>query len=167
MHTRIALFLVAITMSLPAFALYNVGDSVSNLCWKNHEDKTVCLDDNKGEVHVLLYNAGWCGPCNDEFNDLVPKVGEFDKKAVKFISVSAEGWSRSSKPDVTFLKSWKKKHAIPFQVTGSYRDFGKNFFAPPQYIPAVVILDAKGKVHSAEVNPGADAIIREVRKLVP
>lgn len=167
MNSRLSLFVLAVTLSLPAFGIYKKGDTVPNLCWKNHEDATVCLDDTKGEVHVLLYNAGWCGPCNTEFQELVPLLPEFDKKAVTFISISAEGYSRGSKPDMAFLKNWKTKHSIPFPVTGAYRDFGKDFFAAPNYIPSVVILDLKNKVSYAAVNPGADAIAAQVRAMVP
>lgn len=166
MKTRFAL--LAFVLSFPAFgAVYKIGDTVSNLCWKDHEDKTVCLDDTKGDIHVILYNAGWCGPCNTEFKELVPQVGEFDKKKVTFISMSAEGYSRGAKPDATFLKAWKKKHAIPFPVTGNQRDFGKDFFSPPNYIPNVVILDANNQLTYKEVNPGADAIMDEVRSMSP
>jgi thiol-disulfide isomerase/thioredoxin len=167
MNLRLTSLLVAMVVSIPSFAVYKIGDTVGNLCWKNQLDKNVCLNDSAGDVRILLYNAGWCPPCNTEFKELVPQIGEFKNKNVTFISISAEGWSRGAIPNATFLKEWQSKHNIPFEVTGNRRDFGKDFFNPPNYIPNVVIIDENNKLTYAKVNPGADAIMDEVRNMVP
>lgn len=149
-----------------AFAVYKVGDVVDNMCWQDVTEKEVCLEQHKAKVRVLLYNAGWCPPCNEEFSEISPLTGEFDGQAVEFISLSASGWSKTAPPDAKFLKEWKAKHGIPFTVAGSPKDAGKQFIEPPLYIPNVAIIGKDGKLAYAEVNPGVPAILAEVRRLL-
>lgn len=149
-----------------AFGVFQVGDLIPNQCWKTSEETQFCLRDAQGSVRVLLFNAGWCGPCNSEFEELVPRVSEFQGKPVSFISLSASGWSQSQSPDTKFLTEWKDKHEVPFVVAGSPKDAGKQFFEPPLYIPSVVILDAMGNLTYKQVNPGVDKMFKEVNRLL-
>ena len=158
------LAIALLVLSVQAFAVYEVGDTVTNLCWKDAEDKSVCLDDYKDNVRVLLYNAGWCGPCNTEFQELRHRQDEFEGQPVKLLSLSSSGWRNGSKPDATFLKSWQQKHGVKFPVLASYKDAGKNFIKGPIYIPNVAVIDASGKLSYAAVNPGVEKIFAEVKK---
>ena len=152
-------------LSVPAFAVYEVGDAVENLCWKDAEEKTLCLEDEalKPTVKVLLYNAGWCPPCNDELSEIAPRVTEFAGKPVTFLSLSASGWQHGSEPTMQFLKEWAAKHKITFPVLASPKDAGKKFIAPPIYIPNVAIVGKDGKLTYKAINPGVDVILDEVR----
>lgn len=143
--------------------IYGVGDVVSDMCWKNDQNQQVCLNDFKG-VRVLLYNAGWCGPCNDEFDEISPRVKEFDGKAVTFISLSGAGYSSGSQPNQSFLQSWRNRHSIPSSVVvaGSPRDYGQSF--GHSAIPNVAVIDPGGKLTFTETAPGVDATFEEVRK---
>lgn len=148
-------------------AVYEVGDTVENLCWKDVDENNFCLDSAKDEVRVLLYNTGWCPPCNSEFQELSPQVREFKNKPVKFISLSAAGWSKQSLPDTKFLNEWKNKHSLDdFVVAASPKDPGKKFFEPPIYIPNVAIIGKDGKLAYKAVNPGVNAILAQVRRLM-
>ena len=104
--------------------------------------------------------------CNGEFEELVPRVSEFDGKGVTFISLSIAGWSSGELPSTQFLKEWKTKHAIPFVVAASPKDAGKMFYTSPR-IPNTVIVDREGKLAFKGINPGADRILDEVRRLLP
>jgi hypothetical protein len=154
----------------PALALYEIGDKPRNYCWKDINETDVCLDDTI-EVRVLLYNAGWCGPCNTEFASIARETAEFEGKPVRFISLSSAGWTSGSSPNKTFLTSWQNKHGLAkakasFVIAGSPRDAGKDFFKDV-YIPNVAIVDTTGKVAFKAINPGVSKIVSEVRKLLP
>lgn len=155
-----------------AFSLFGVGDTPTNYCWMDVDDKKVCLEDDFGyAVRVLLFNAGWCGPCNDEFGDLEKATAEFKNKQVYFISLSSEGWNRPSRADRTFLQEWRDKHGLDkaaanFVIAASPRHSGEDFFNSPG-IPNVVIIDTRGKVAYKAINPGVDKIVQEVRKICP
>ncbi len=161
----LAICLITIAFGPSAFAVYNVGDTVENICWKDHQNKDVCLKDLKG-VKVLLYNAGWCGPCNQEFQELSPQVKKYDGKAVNFISLSCSGWSHGSSPTQDFLKEWKQEHNLSFTVAASPRDCGKLFIPPTIYIPNVAIIDADGKLALAEIDPGVSGVFSKVDQLL-
>lgn len=154
-------------VSRPAFAVYEVGQPVArDMCWLTLYDYQICVGDIRDSVVVLLYNAGWCGPCNDEFQELGRRVGEYKDKPVIFISLSASGWTQSQAPDQQFLGEWQKKHNISFLVAASPKDAGKKFFEPPLYIPSVAILDHDGKLAYKAVSPGISAILSQVDTLV-
>ncbi len=157
-------------VSQSAFALFAVGEKPTNYCWQDADDNKVCLDD-LCQVRVLMYNTGWCGPCNAEFNEVVSTTNEFNGKPVTFISLSAEGWSAGTKPDKKFLQEWRAKHKLDrglanILVAASPRDAGRDFFASPS-IPNVVIIDAGGEVAYKAIGPGMKEVREQVRKLLP
>ncbi len=160
--------LVALFFSFQAFAVIEVGQPVPNQCWTTDSGSSVCLDQVPNAVHVLLFNAGWCGPCNQEFDEFSPRVGEFDGKPVVFLSLSASGWTNPSTPDATFLGAWRTKHHIPASVfvSASPKDAGKAFFTPPLYIPNVVIVDQQGNLAYKAVEPGVDEMFAQIHKLI-
>jgi thiol-disulfide isomerase/thioredoxin len=170
---RFALVVVLSFFSLRASALYEVGDTPAGKCWNDLQGSSICLNDPSIEfqVRVLLFNAGWCGPCNSEFQSIVQDTDEFAGRPVTFISLSAAGWSRSASPDKTFLNDWSTTHKLDkatasFIVAASPRDAGRDYFASPS-IPNVVIIDALGKVAYKGINPGMHAVAARVRKLLP
>lgn len=148
------------------FAAYEIGESIPNLCWQNVDEQTVCLDDFKDTVRVLDFNAGWCPPCNTGMKELAAKASEFAGQPVTFLSLSINGWTHGSQPNTQFLKEWKQKHNIPFQVVGTKGQQLKDFFPAPNYIPSIAVIDRAGKLAYREVNPSVDALFAEVRRLV-
>ena len=146
------------------FAVYNVGDQVGESCYEKLDGGQFCLSYGEGAVRVIVNNAGWCPPCNDELKELGKSAHlEFNPMEVIFISLSAEGYSRNTKPDQTFLASWKEKHKIPFIVAGDYKNFGKDYFSSPA-IPNVAILDRSGKLFWKAIGPEVSEVYAEVRK---
>lgn len=165
--SKLFVVLAICMMSLPALAIYQVGDVVADDCWKDLNGDEVCLDDHKDTVRVLLYNAGWCGPCQQEFQELGPEARQFRNDPVKFFSLSIEGYRRGAPADSTFLTSWKNRHGLgDFVVAASPRDAGRDFFNPPYYIPSVAIIGKDGLLVYKAVNPGAHAIVNQVENLV-
>lgn len=139
-------------------------NEIPKVCYDTVDAQQFCTTDNLGKVQVFVYNAGWCPPCNAEMGDLSKMYPEFANQEVVFASLSGEGYARGSKPDQTFLKSWKAKHKIPFVVAGKYKDFGKSFSAPGS-IPFAVIVDKAGNVEQKGFV-SANQIRSIVRKLL-
>jgi len=156
---------VLLFFSSPLFALIEVGQSVPNFCWPDAEDRTICLDDYKNTVRVLVYNTGWCEPANTHMKELASSVGGFIGKPVTFLSLSAQGWTHGSAPNATFLKEWQAKHQIPFVVAGSPGDAGKNFFMPI-YVPNIAVVDKGGKLAYKEIMPANEVLFREIDRLL-
>lgn len=165
------LALAAFLISTQAFCLYNIGDKTKNYCWLATPTSKVCLDDFKGTIVVLLYNAGWCGPCRAEFTELVPLAEKFAGKKVTFISLSMEAWRGGSDANDQFLHDWKIRFGInrskaKWVVAASPRDPGRDFLDEGM-IPSVVVLNTEGKVSFKAVSPGSAKIISEIERLKP
>ena len=142
-----------------------IGEKVPNLCYQDAAQRSVCLDDAKTTVRVLIYNAGYLGACNAEMGELVPKVTEFEAKPVTFYSLSIGGWSSGELPDAPFLKEWKEKFDIPFHVAASPNNPGKEFF-PSARIPSAVVIDKEGKLAFRQIHATVDQVLGEVRRLL-
>ena len=166
--------IIALFLAFSASAVVEIGEQAPNLCYTDIDQQEFCLDDFKGTVAVLVYNAGWCPPCNSEMSELAPASVEFANQPVTFVSISGNGWSHGSDPSVQFLKEWKAKHGIPdkltsgisFVVSAGPGDFGKNFIAPPLYIPNTAILDQQGRLAAKGVGMSVSEMFGTVRKLV-
>jgi len=166
--------IITVTMFLilgqSAQAVYQVGDVVSDQCYRDVKQISVCLEDHTNEVRVLLYNAGWCGPCNQEFQELRNEVTAFSREPVKFISLSAQGWERKAPADQKFLMEWQSRHGIAglanVIIASAPNDFGFAFFGSRPFIPNVAIIDRDGKLAYKAVNPGARAIISQIQTLL-
>lgn len=118
---------------------------IPNLCYTTLEGGQFCTNDNVGKVQVLVYNAGWCPPCNQEIAELSAGYPEFADKPVVVASLSAEGFSKRSQPDQAFLAEWKKKFNVPFVVAGKHKDFGRALGSTGT-IPFTVIVDKQGNI---------------------
>lgn len=165
MNTKRLLSILVLSCGLSALGAINIGDTVTNYCWKDLESRTICLDDYKGNVRVLLFNAGWCPPCNSHMTELSKRVQEFTDRPVKFISLSLDGWSKGSPADEKFLKQWKVKHGIPFDVAAALRTDYKDLMVV-NGIPADGIVDEEGKLRFRGAGVGVDQLFGEVKKLL-
>mgnify|MGYP003394691379 CR=1 FL=1 len=154
--------------TLIAVCLFSVSaanaDTIPNVCYEKLGEGQFCTTENIGKVQVFIFNAGWCGPCNSEVSQLSRDYTQFAEKPVVFASLSGEGYSRGTPPDQTFLKSWQKKHNIPFVVAGKKGDFGTHFGANG-YIPFAAIIDKEGNLAESG-NLEASAIVQSVKRLL-
>jgi len=164
--------LILLFLGVPALGIYDVGDAPGNTCWTDLNAKKVCLADapKAGFASVLLFNAGWCGPCNAEFKELVPAMEKFAGKPVVFISLSSDGYGGGGGADQKFLQSWDAKFGMgkakaSWVVAASPRNAGNDYFKSPS-IPNVVILDASGKVYWKAIAPGVRAIAAKVESVL-
>lgn len=153
--------------SLPAAnasAVIEVGDDVPEYCWTDVSQKKICHPAFVGNVRVLIYSTGWCPDCNKEMAVLAVRSQEFADKPVTFISLSAQGDVQGAPPTIDFLKGWRERHKIPFLVAASPRDAGKNFFAPPIYIPNVVVIGRDNRLAYKSIGPTVDELFAEIKK---
>ena len=160
------IFLALVLLCANAFGVYKVGDTVADSCYETLGGGNFCLSHASGMPKVIINNAGWCPPCNSEMKSLGQTAhSEFNPLAVAFISLSAEGYQRGTKPDQTFLKSWQEKHNIPFIVAGDFKNFGKEYFSSPA-IPNVAVLDGDNKLVWKAIGPDVSEIYEKVHELL-
>jgi len=161
-----ALALLFFIITLPIYPVVEIGEKSPELCWNTVDSKEVCTRQLEGKIAVLVYNTGWCPGCQDEMEELSRRYLEIKNEKVFVISLSAEGFKHGQPANEEFLKAWKKKYQIPFEVAASPNNAGKEFFKPPYYIPASVILDPNGVVQLKKVDASVDEIFSKVRELM-
>lgn len=159
------LVLVLCGFVYPLFGVVEIGEKAPELCWKSIEAQEICVKDLQNRVAVLVYSTGWCPGCQDEIAELSRRYSEIKHPAVAIVSLSAEGFKHGEPVNEEFLKAWQKKYQIPFLVAASPNNAGKDFFKPPYYIPATVILDKAGVVRFKKVDASVDEIFKEVKGL--
>jgi len=165
--------ILALLLTAPLFGAYRVGDIPADECWDNTDPRggKYCLHDGlkNSFATVLLYNAGWCLPCNTEFAQIARATEKFEKKNIIFISLSAEGWKHGSKPDMTFLKEWEKKYRLDpsakayWTVAASPKDVGRAY--GHSSIPNAIVLDKNGKITWKAEGPSVGEIVRQAEKV--
>jgi len=151
---------------LPALGVVEIGEKAPELCWKKMDSKEICTKELKDKVSVLVYSTGWCPGCQEEMSELSARYPEIKHPLLKIVSLSAEGFKHGQVADEDFLKAWQKKYKIPFEVAASPNNAGKEFFNPPYYIPATVILDKNGVLRFKKVDASVDEIFKEVKALL-
>lgn len=147
-------------------AVVEIGEKAPELCWKGIDNQEICTRQLKDKVAVLIYSTGWCPGCQDEIAELSKRYSEIKHPNLMVISLSAEGMKPGSPVNEDFLKEWKKKYSIPFEVLASPKNAGKEFFEPPYYIPATVILSKAGLLAFKKVDATVDEIFEEAKKLL-
>jgi thiol-disulfide isomerase/thioredoxin len=147
--------------SVHALAVIEVGQNVPDQCWNTSEGTQFCLSSASNTVRVLLFNAGWCPPCNQEFSELIPEVGQFANEPVTFVSLSAQGFTHGASPNQQFLQQWKEKYSIPFTVAASPNNFGTDF-ETESYIPNVAIITKDQMLFYAAIAPGVDVTFQQI-----
>ncbi|NBX93232.1 MAG: hypothetical protein EB078_00615 [Proteobacteria bacterium] len=159
------LVLSALTLSMMSWSVVEVGEKSPELCWKNVQSKEICLRNVHNKAVVLIYNTGWCPGCQEEISELSKRYDEIKKDDALLISLSAEGFQHGQPANEEFLNQFQKKYQIPFEVASSPNNAGKEFFKPPYYIPATVILDRNGVLQFKKVDASVDEIFSWVKKL--
>jgi len=157
---------LSLLLAQSLFAVVEVGEKAPDLCWRSIASQEICLNKMQNQVVVLVYSTGWCPGCQEEVSELSKRYSEIKNTQLTIVSLSADGYKHGQAPDEEFLKSWKDKYQIPFEVAASPNDAGKDFFKPPYYIPAVVVLDKGSVVRFKKVDATVDEIFQEVRKLL-
>lgn len=118
------------------------------------DGNAVTLSELLGKNTILVvFGATWCPYCVQEIPELKELHKELGEKGLKILAVDI-------KESETKLKSFAKKHAIPYptlldkdgSVAQSYEVYG---------IPANFLIDKKGKIRSTGTIPST-ALIKKV-----
>ena len=110
----------------------------------NEDQVASVLEEHRGKVVVFNFWATWCGPCREEFPDLVRLYNE-NKDRLVLVSVSMDEPEDSDRV-VAYLK--EQKAAFPAYLR-DFKDFQRFVnVVDPEWgggIPATVVFDRAGK----------------------
>jgi thiol-disulfide isomerase/thioredoxin len=104
------------------------------------------LESSKGQVLVVNFWATWCGPCREEFPDLVKLHGERSESGLKVVAISMDE-PEDEKAAVQFLEDQGVKFSAYLR---GFEDFEKFVNAiDPEWsgaLPTTFIFDRSGKL---------------------
>ena len=118
----------------------------------------------RGKVVVIDFWATWCGPCVAQMPEMKELYARYHGQGVEFIGVSLD--LPKEQGGLDSLKKFVKEKEIawPQYYQGDGWDSAFSRSCGIKAIPAVFVIDAEGKLDSAEVGGELDAIISRLLK---
>jgi thiol-disulfide isomerase/thioredoxin len=119
----------------------------------------VSMQGFRGKVVVVDFWANWCGPCIADMPRMKDLYSRYHDKGVEFIGVNLDSSRDGYGPDT--LKAFVAKNQIPWPQY----DEGESRFAEKwgiNAIPAVFLVDQKGKLYSVDAGNKLETLILEL-----
>jgi peroxiredoxin len=141
---------------------WNLEDIAPNISLKDQFGQDVELHQFYGNVILMDFSAGWCGPCRDLAEGAQEQWIAHRENGLMIIHVLIQD-NGSGEPDTDFLQNWAETYEIGFPVTkdpGSIAIDG--FSAAGLYggtIPFTVLIDTAMLIDSAYVGGGVETIV--------
>lgn len=148
--------------------VYAAGErkAAPNLSGKLLDGGSFQLDSTRGDVVVLNFWASWCGPCRAEADDLERVHQATKASGVRFLGINVKDTeSRAKGFDVKFNISY------PSLLDPSQRVALQLKAAPPNAVPATIVIDREGRIAAVfrkalldtELQPVVEKIAAEKR----
>ncbi len=135
----IVLFLLLFSLTVTAASAAGTITKLGEQEWKR------LVAGMKGKVVFVNVWATWCGPCREEFPDLIKLSDTYKNRDVRFISISADYPDEIESKILPFLEKFKVNFPVFVQDFKDPQDF-INLLNPGWNgaLPATFIIDAKG-----------------------
>ena len=123
--------------------IYSVGDrkSAPDISGKLLDGGSFKLSEARGDVVVLNFWGSWCAPCRAEADDLERVHTATKASGVRFLGVNVKDTeSRAKAFDVNFKITYPSLFDQPGRVALQLKA------APPNAIPATIVIDRSGRI---------------------
>lgn len=125
----------------------SVSSATPDFSIRDTNGKTFKLSSHKGKVVYINFFATWCGPCRQEFPELVKLNEKYAGKDFVMVSISLDN-DRTIKEVKPFAERYKAKHQVllgdgAFEAAEKYKVEG---------IPANFLIGKDGKIKNSWVG---------------
>ena len=90
---------------LKNLVIYEDQKKISEISFKNEEDKTVSLSEYKNKLLILNFWATWCEPCKEEMPSLDRLQQKYDKQDFQILAISVDRGPK--KKSVNFFNEYE------------------------------------------------------------
>jgi thiol-disulfide isomerase/thioredoxin len=121
--------------------------------------RRIALNDFRGRVVVIEFWATWCGPCVAEIPRMKEIYAKYHEKGVEFVGISLDRPADQG-GRMSLLKFIKENGvAWPHYYQGNDWDSEFSCACGVTSIPAIFVLDARGKVRSTDARGDLEKVI--------
>lgn len=148
----------------PESTTYGMGEVLPNLMGRDLNREEVNLNQFYGNVILLDFSAGWCGPCNTVAAEAEEEWNDHRDEGYVIVHAMVDGWDGPA--NNTFINEWIGEHGLSFPVlgNGTIEDASYGLFQAglnEGFIPYLVLLDSEMRIDRIYEGSGNDAAIRQ------
>ncbi len=158
-----------LSLGAPDGEEYAVGEVFPNFRAYDEWENELRLDHFFGEVILVDFSAGWCGPCNEVAETAEELWEEYREDGFVIIHAMVDDWTYGGDSDPRFLHEWSDTHELTFPVLGvnadgegDIRSVSEDLYAAginQGYIPFMLLIDQDLVLDTVYTDGGNDALI--------